>query len=78
MTLVGSCRLRLGNDTGAVEIFTRYVRHHPFDALGYFSLGVAYQSLQNRRKAVENYWAALLIDPNMEPARVNLRQLGAL
>ncbi len=59
----------------AIEIFKLNIEAFPESANPYDSIGEAYQLLDQKELAVENYKKALLINPNMESAVEALKQL---
>lgn len=75
MTLVGACRIRQNNFAGAVQVFQEYTTAYPLEAIGHFYLGLSYHLMGDKERALESYWTATLLDPRLEAARANMRQL---
>jgi tetratricopeptide (TPR) repeat protein len=77
LTISGAARLRLSDPAGAIERFQTYVKHHPLEAMGHFYLGLARHLADDRPRAIESYWTALLLDSKLEAARANMNLLMA-
>ena len=78
MTLIGAVLFKLNRPSEAVPIFMEFVRQQPLDAMAHFYLGLAYHLSGDKKSAIEEYWSAKLIDPSLEAAQANLKQLTEL
>ncbi len=75
MTIAGAALIKAGRAREAAEIFEEYTRLFPLEALAHFYKGLSYHLLGDRDRAIASYWAARLLDPSLEAARANLKQI---
>ena len=60
----GSAKLQLGDFLGAIEDFSRSLGLRPDDPIAYGTRGLAYNGLEEREKAVADWWRAIALAPN--------------
>lgn len=68
--------MRLGDTSGAVELFKLNVEAFPDDWNVYDSLGEAYLKLGNQGEAIRNYQKSLQLNPHNDAGKAVLRRLG--
>jgi ribosomal protein S12 methylthiotransferase accessory factor len=73
--LIGFCHFKRREHDLAVASFLRVIALDPTSAIDYANLGVNYQALGDTDKAVQCYRTALMLDPDITFARVNLAGL---
>jgi tetratricopeptide (TPR) repeat protein len=65
------------NETSkALEFFILNTENFPNSCNAYDSMGVAYEVLGNKKKAIENYKKALVLNPKSEHARMKIDHLN--
>ena len=69
---VGTLRLALGDDRGAINVFNEVLTMQPTYASAHYNMGSAYYRLGQERQAVTSFRAAVEVDPNYVHAHANL------
>lgn len=76
---IGNRILQNGNDevrSSALDFFIFNVENYPKSSNSYDSLGVAYETLSDHQKAIENYKKSLDLNPSNEHARMKIKELS--
>ncbi len=73
--LLGYCHFKLKEHEKAIHAFQNVLRLNPSSGVDYANIGVNYQALGEKSKAIEYYAKALLIDPHIDFARDKLAKL---
>jgi len=73
---LGATLLRLARYQDAIKQFRKALSKEPELADAHYQLGECYRSLGDEKKAVEEYQAALEIDPNYLAAQTRVQQLS--
>ena len=76
---IGYRMLQSGNDedkSKALEFFILNTENYPRSFNAFDSLGEAYETLGENKKAIENYQKSLDLNPDNEHARMKIRELN--
>jgi len=68
----GTLRLAIGDDKGAIAIFSEVLSVQPTYASAHYNMGTSYYRLGQERQAAASFKAAVDIDPNYVHAHANL------
>ena len=73
--LLGFCYFKLKEHEKAIESFRDVLRLNPSSAIDYANIASNYRDMGNREMAIRHYKLALELDPTIDFARKNLREL---
>ena len=73
----GSAHYEKGEFDHAIADLNKALELNPKSALVYCNLGWTYEAMHDEQKAIAHYRKAIEIDPSLEPAKDNLKLLGA-
>jgi len=72
---MGFCYFKLRKHENAIRCFKKIIGLDPGSAINYANIGSNYRDMGDRKKAIEFYTTAINIDPTIEFAWDNLKNL---
>ena len=73
--IMGFCHFKLKEHTDAIACFRKVLERDPSSAIDYANIASNYRDMGETQKAIDYYEMALALEPGIEFARDNLKQL---